>query len=61
LLSSSGEDYFSQLEQLKAKGIVKRIGVSVYNPKELELLSERFNLDLVQAPVNWLDQRFIQP
>nr|MDC2855930.1 hypothetical protein [Ningiella sp. W23] len=37
------------------------MGVSVYNPKELELLSERFNLDLVQAPVNWLDQRFIQP
>lgn len=61
LLSSSGEDYFSQLEQLKTKGIVKRIGVSVYNPKELELLSERFNLDLIQAPVNWLDQRFIQP
>ena len=61
LLSCSGEDYFSQLEQLKTKGIVKRIGVSVYNPKELELLSERFNLDLIQAPVNWLDQRFIQP
>ena len=61
LLSSSGEDYFSQLEQLKAKGIIKRIGVSVYTPKEFELLSERFNLDLVQAPINWLDQRFIQP
>ena len=45
----------------KAKGIIKRIGVSVYTPKEFELLSEKFNLDLVQAPVNWLDQRFMQP
>ncbi|MGO2129608.1 MAG: aldo/keto reductase [Pseudoalteromonas prydzensis] len=61
LLGASGGDYFSQLEQLKAKGIIKRIGVSVYTPKEFELLSEKFNLDLVQAPVNWLDQRFMQP
>ncbi|GAB0109629.1 aldo/keto reductase [Pseudoalteromonas distincta] len=61
LLNNTGENHFSKLEALKDTGIIKRIGVSVYTPEQLSLLSDMYNLDIVQAPLNWLDQRFIQP
>jgi aryl-alcohol dehydrogenase-like predicted oxidoreductase len=61
LLSNAGKNHFKQLEALKDTGIIKRIGVSVYTPEQLSLLSDMYNLDIVQAPLNWLDQRFIQP
>jgi len=61
LLNNPGENHFRQLEALKDTGIIKRIGVSVYTPEQLSLLSDMYNLDIVQAPLNWLDQRFIQP
>ena len=61
LLNKPGENHFRQLEALKDNGIMKRIGVSVYTPAQLSVLSDMHNLDIVQAPLNWLDQRFIQP
>jgi len=61
LLSKKGMNHFKQLEALKENGTVKRIGVSVYTPEQFTLLSDMYNLDIVQAPMNWLDQRFMQP
>lgn len=45
------------LYQLKAEGLVKKIGVSIYNPDELEEITEKIKLDIVQAPINLIDQR----
>lgn len=45
------------LYQLKSEGLVKKIGVSIYNPDELEELTKKIKLDLVQAPINLIDQR----
>jgi aryl-alcohol dehydrogenase-like predicted oxidoreductase len=47
------------MAELKAKGVVEKIGVSAYAPAELEAVAERFPIDLVQVPVNVLDQRFL--
>ena len=47
------------LEKLKASSIVSKIGVSVYNPADLEYISKVMNLDLVQAPFNIVDRRLV--
>ena len=57
LLKSDGEAIYEALQALKSMGLVDKIGVSIYSPNELEAIISRFNLDLVQAPLNLLDQR----
>ena len=46
------------LEALKSENKVRRIGVSVYTPEELQGVLESFPVDIVQLPANILDQRF---
>lgn len=47
------------LYELKQNGLVKKIGVSIYNPDELETMINTVDLDLVQAPLNLVDRRLI--
>jgi aryl-alcohol dehydrogenase-like predicted oxidoreductase len=44
---------------VKARGLVRKIGVSIYDPCELDRLCASFAFDLVQAPFNLLDRRLI--
>lgn len=48
------------LSRLKESGQVERIGVSVYDPEELERLAEFFVPEIVQAPFNIFDQRMLR-
>ena len=57
-LSSNKKIYLDFLNYLKTKNIVKKIGYSVYSPKELELLWEIFIPDIIQIPCNIFDNRF---
>lgn len=57
LMDAGGEKLYEQLQALKEEGIVRRIGVSVYGPEELDALCSRFHFDLIQAPFNILDRR----
>lgn len=57
LLESRGEDLYAALVELKTRGLVKKIGISIYDPGEFDRLWPRFQLDLVQAPFNILDRR----
>jgi aryl-alcohol dehydrogenase-like predicted oxidoreductase len=57
LLTPLGAELYAAMQQLKAGGLVQRIGVSIYDPEELDRLGGRFPLDLVQAPFNILDRR----
>ena len=45
------------LKNLKNKGIIKKIGISIYNPKELDLVFNILNPDIVQTPYNLFDRR----
>lgn len=45
------------LEELKRNKVIKKIGVSVYEPKEIYKLNKIINFDIVQAPFNILDKR----
>jgi len=60
LLVPGGPYLWEAMEALKEAGLVKKIGVSVYSPREIEELSEKYRLDLTQLPVNVFDQRMIQ-
>ena len=60
LLTDKGARYFQQASDLKQQGRVKKIGVSVYQPQQLETIMHSFKLDIVQVPFNCLDQRFAQ-
>ena len=48
-----------RFETYKAQGLVKKIGVSVYSPDVLTDLINCYPIEIVQFPMNILDQRFI--
>lgn len=60
MLGPSGDDIFRALRGLKDQGLATKIGISAYEPDELALLTKRYSLDLVQAPVNIVDRRLIR-
>jgi aryl-alcohol dehydrogenase-like predicted oxidoreductase len=57
LLGANGSRLTRALEQLKLRGYAKKIGVSIYDPSELDSVTQVMSLDLVQAPLNLLDRR----
>ncbi len=62
LLLHSSEDYKhselrEKLNSLKADKIIHKIGVSIYSPNELNNLPCENEIDIVQAPINLVDQR----
>lgn len=59
LLGPDGPELYRALDSLKEKGLVKKIGVSIYSPNELESLKKDFSFDLIQAPFNLIDQRLL--
>ncbi len=59
LLSAAGPELYAALLSLRNQGLVRKIGVSIYAPPELDALCGPFQFDLVQAPFNLLDRRLI--
>ena len=57
LLERNGHTLYEALCGLRARDTVAKIGVSIYDPRELEELTGRFHLDIVQAPFNVIDRR----
>lgn len=57
LIDTNGSKLYSAIQKLKASGLTRKFGISIYNPKELDKLYNLFKLDIVQAPFNILDQR----
>ena len=50
---------WEELNKLKKLGLIKKIGVSLYHPKNLEnLLSLKIIPDIIQIPFNIIDRRF---
>ncbi|NTW98930.1 MAG: aryl-alcohol dehydrogenase [Geobacteraceae bacterium] len=59
LLAINGREIFRTMEQLKASGRVEKIGVSAYSPQQVDAIIDQFPIDLIQIPINILDQRLI--
>lgn len=59
LLEDGGDEIYSALQQLKADGLVHKIGISIYEPSELDALYESYKFDIVQSPFNIFDRRLL--
>jgi len=60
LLGPHGPQIGKALHRLKELGLVDKVGVSVYRKEQLDSISTFFIPDLIQVPINVLDQRLIK-
>lgn len=60
LLALNGNYLFKKMHHLKEEGLVQKIGVSVYRGSQIEQVLEKYNIDIIQLPINVLDQRLIE-
>ena len=54
-----GKKILDKMNQLKDDGFIKKIGVSVYSGEQIDRLLDNYAVDLVQLPINILDQRLL--
>lgn len=59
LLGNIGPEINAALQRLKAEGLVEKIGISIYQPSELDSIFSVAEVDLVQSPLSVLDRRLI--
>ena len=60
LLAPGGENIFFKMQEWKAVGKIKKLGVSVYDAEQIDRLFSRFSFDVVQLPISVYDQRMVQ-
>lgn len=60
LLNAQGPEIVAGLQEVKAEGLVGKIGYSIYSPDSLTGLLKIMPPDLIQAPFNILDQRLVE-
>ena len=54
-----GREIVSTLEALKSSGHILKIGVSLYDEDQADFVLKIFTPDILQVPLNVLDQRFL--
>ena len=59
-LKPGADQLYSWLLEKKCSGSVNKIGVSVYTAEQVDRIMEQFPVDLIQLPLNILDQRSSQ-
>ncbi len=59
LLGDSGKKLINALKMIKLNGLVKKIGMSIYDPSECEEVMKLTRIDIVQAPLNIVDRRLV--
>tara|TARA_B100000768_G_scaffold170310_1_gene176604 strand:- start:6655 stop:7521 length:867 start_codon:yes stop_codon:yes gene_type:complete len=57
LNGENGSKLFESLTNLKKRKLVKKIGISIYSPSELENLLNNFSFDIIQSPFSIFDRR----
>ena len=58
LLSSNANYIYNILLELKKKKVINKIGVSFYTKTKLLKTISRFNIDIVQIPINYMNKSF---
>ena len=56
-IGNRGKNLIQTLHSLKKEGIIKKTGISIYDPSEIENLQNLKMIDLIQAPLNLIDRR----
>lgn len=57
LLGDARKSLIGALGRLKLNGLVKKVGVSIYDPAELDDVMNLLQIDIVQGPLNIIDRR----
>lgn len=60
IFSEKGRGLPRILQRCQAQGLIGKVGVSIYAPEELPMLLDTLPIELVQAPLNILDQRMVE-
>ena len=60
LKSNKRHKLIKVLKKLKKRNLVSKIGISIYNPKELNFIWPFWKPDIVQCPFNILDRRLYE-
>lgn len=59
LAGPHGSALYEALIHAREQGLVSKVGISIYAPEELDALPRAMAFDIVQAPLNVLDQRLL--
>jgi aryl-alcohol dehydrogenase-like predicted oxidoreductase len=59
LVEQHGAELYAAINSLRIKKIIQRIGISIYAPDELDGIIGKFDIDVVQAPLNVFDRRIL--
>lgn len=59
LLAPDSDLIMERMLSLKRRGLVEKIGVSVYTGRQIDQMLDNYPLDLIQLPINALDQRLL--
>lgn len=59
LLAEGGQLLLEKMQELKQQKLLRKFGVSVYTTRQIDSILKKFNIDLIQLPVNVLDQRLL--
>jgi len=59
LVEQHGAELYAAISSLKIKKIIQRFGISIYAPDELDGIIGKFDIDVVQAPLNVFDRRIL--
>tara|TARA_B100000767_G_scaffold67777_1_gene64272 strand:+ start:16879 stop:17745 length:867 start_codon:yes stop_codon:yes gene_type:complete len=59
LLLKNGDELYKSILKLKRNRLVEKIGVSVYSINDLKNIVDRFNIDIIQLPINIINQEIL--
>ena len=59
LLVPGGEKLVYAMNELKRKGLVEKVGISIYDSEQVDPILKIFKPDLVQLPINILNQQML--
>ena len=60
LLRKNGKQIYKVIKNIKTNGFTNKIGISIYDFNILDKILKKFKFDLIQAPLNILDQRLLK-
>ena len=59
LFSPGGELLIKEMQKLKSLGLIQKVGISLYNANQIEIILDKYDIDLIQLPINILDQKLL--
>jgi aryl-alcohol dehydrogenase-like predicted oxidoreductase len=59
LTGAQGAELYAAIESLISEKMIRRFGVSIYSPDDLEGIIGTFDIHVVQAPLNVFDRRIL--